>query len=220
MKGGVVKGLSCKWGRDRQRSLFWRTGRDTTIQLPGNSQAWLQQYKRGCTIPQYSPTRCKPRRRRTETVSGNPSGVHQRESTAGTARRSWSSTSNPVGQDREGTVQRGNTRKGEELTQWREVVCAVQLDRQGILVLPYSQPGTVTKVNRVLVPTTLRESAFHSIHSHQSAGHFGVWASAERPNRYIYYPGLKRNIQRTGSITSRTVFINLGEAAFLSRSYL
>ena len=64
--------------------------------------------------------------------------------------------------------------KGEKLTWWREVVCAVQLDRQGILVLPYSQPGTVTKVNRVLVPTTLRESAFHSIHSHQSAGHFGV----------------------------------------------
>ena len=64
--------------------------------------------------------------------------------------------------------------KGEELTWWREVVCAVHLDRQGILVLPYSQPGTVTKVNRVPVPTTLRESAFHSIHSHQSAGHFGV----------------------------------------------
>ena len=50
-------------------------------------------------------------------------------------------------------------------------------------------------VNKILVPTSLRESAFHHIHAHRSAGHFGVWASLERANRYIYYPGLRKNFQ-------------------------
>ena len=57
-----------------------------------------------------------------------------------------------------------------------------------IFVLPVPQPGTNVQVNRILVPIALTESAFHSIHSHQSAGQFGVWASMERANRYIFYP--------------------------------
>ena len=84
--------------------------------------------------------------------------------------------------------------KGEELTRWREIAGAVQLDQRGILVLPYSQPGTSVKANRVLVPTSLRENAFYSIHSHRSAGHFGVRASIERANKYIYYPGIRKDV--------------------------
>ena len=69
--------------------------------------------------------------------------------------------------------------KGEELLRWREITGAVKLDQRGILVLPATQPGTEVPVSKILVPLALRESAFHYIHAHKSAGHFGVRASME-----------------------------------------
>ena len=85
--------------------------------------------------------------------------------------------------------------KGEELLRWREITGAVKFDQRGILVLPATQPGIRVPVNKVLVPLALRESAFHYIHAHRSEVHFGVRASMERANRYIYYPGLRRDFQ-------------------------
>ena len=69
------------------------------------------------------------------------------------------------------------------------------MDQRGILVLLATQPEIEEPVNKVLVPLSLRESAFHYIHAHKSAGHLGVRASLERANRYIYYPGLRKDFQ-------------------------
>ena len=66
---------------------------------------------------------------------------------------------------------------------------------RGILVLLTYQPGTNVQVNRILVPIALRESALNSIPSHRSAGHFGVRAGLERAKKYIFYPGLRKDIQ-------------------------
>ena len=84
---------------------------------------------------------------------------------------------------------------GEELRRYSQIAKAVKLDSRGLLVLPMSQPGTNRLVNRVLVPPKLRDAMFEMMHSHPSAGHFGMQATLMRAHQYMWYPNFRKDLQ-------------------------
>ena len=85
--------------------------------------------------------------------------------------------------------------QGEELRRYSQIAKAVKLDSRGLLVLPMSQPGTNRMVNHVLVPPRLRDAMFEMMHSHPSAGHFGMQATLMRAHQYMWYPYFRKDLQ-------------------------
>ena len=86
--------------------------------------------------------------------------------------------------------------RGEELRRYSQIAKAVKTDNRGLLVLPMSQPGTDRMVNRVLVPPRMRDAMFEMMHSHPTAGHFGMQATLMRAHKYMWYPDFRKDLQQ------------------------
>ena len=118
-------------------------------------------------------------------------GIKERNSSRGHTEQEvskWVSTGTvPKGEDIRG--------RGEELRRYSQIAKAVKTDNRGLLVLPMSQPGMDRMVNRVLVPPRMRDAMFEMMHSHPTAGHFGMQATLMRAHKYMWYPDFRKDLQ-------------------------
>ena len=110
--------------------------------------------------------------------------------------------------------------KPKELHAYKNLMGHLKVNERGILIIPGKDQ------DRVLVPLALRSAAFHGVHSHRTAGHFGQQATVERAKKMFYWPGmvgwLQQEVRLCNICLAKQTRIDTKQAEYVPRrhSYL
>lgn len=84
----------------------------------------------------------------------------------------------------------------EDLKSYLQIYEALSLEKDVLIYRIQLNQITGEEAKRIVVPRSYAQTVFYWSHSHETAGHFGINATALRAKRRFYYPGMMTDMKR------------------------